>query len=313
MNLTNPKKVSLASICGPLALLVSTIASGPALLAGSPSPPKAEDDQLTAVPESTNLIDVLANDSDPDGDALDITVTSTSCTGTIAASNTGFITYTPDGKTQLCNISYTISDGTNTASAQASVRLVPKVVDDYFDVPGGLDSFLIFRNAIADNDVPFPRSITEFTQPEHGTVSYIALPPRYDFRPSPSFWASEGDSFTYTALSDLGTATATVYLTPEDLVRAGGDGPVGVIDITQPINMFATSILSNDTPKGKVEIQSVSAPSHGTATNHGSYISYTPLPSLRDAGNDTFTYTIQRIGYPQLTDTATIRISYIGL
>lgn len=74
--------------------------------------PMAEDD-FAATPLNTPVvIDVLVNDSDPDGDVLTILGAPTTADGTVEVNPDGSITFTPNpGFTGAAVINYTVSDG----------------------------------------------------------------------------------------------------------------------------------------------------------------------------------------------------------
>ena len=72
---------------------------------------------------TTSLLDVLGNDSDPDGDDLTVSAKTDGVHGTVAiTSDDKFVTYTPNNATYTGSdvFTYTISDG-NGGSATASV------------------------------------------------------------------------------------------------------------------------------------------------------------------------------------------------
>jgi outer membrane protein OmpA-like peptidoglycan-associated protein len=85
--------------------------------------PVAVDDAATVLPDSTdNPIDVLANDSDADGDPLTITAVSAPSHGTAAVAGAN-VDYTPaTGYLGEDSFTYTISDGRG-GSATATVRV----------------------------------------------------------------------------------------------------------------------------------------------------------------------------------------------
>lgn len=85
------------------------------------TPPAAADDSASTGENTAVVIDVLANDSDADGDALAITGFSQGTAGSVAESADGKLVYTPSsgffGKDAF---TYTISDG-NGGSSEAAV------------------------------------------------------------------------------------------------------------------------------------------------------------------------------------------------
>jgi|GEM_PF-2436836 len=100
--------------------------------------PVAGDDSFDAVAGYTVELPVealLANDSDPDGDPLTVTAVSSAGNGVTTLEN-GIVTYTPginfEGTDQF---TYTVSDGTDSATATVSVN----VVNPYDDIIEGGD------------------------------------------------------------------------------------------------------------------------------------------------------------------------------
>ena len=88
--------------------------------------PKIQDDNASAVPGVPVVINVLANDSDVDGDTLIVTaVGNPSKPGATATKNAnGTITYlVPVGATGTDSFTYTVSDGTVTAQATVHVTI----------------------------------------------------------------------------------------------------------------------------------------------------------------------------------------------
>lgn len=88
--------------------------------------PDAQDDGLFVTDQSQQLViaaaDLLANDSDPDGDTLQIVSVQGAAHGTVSIAANGDIIYTPNGTyVGTDSFSYTLSDGTTTDVAQVSV------------------------------------------------------------------------------------------------------------------------------------------------------------------------------------------------
>ncbi|MGH1370369.1 MAG: Ig-like domain-containing protein, partial [Maritimibacter sp.] len=89
--------------------------------------PEAEDDTATTPEETPVVIDVLANDSAPDGDPLTVTE-ATSPNGTVEIDPvTGELTFDPeDNFNGTTTITYTVSDGNGgTDVATVTVNVTP--------------------------------------------------------------------------------------------------------------------------------------------------------------------------------------------
>lgn len=97
-------------------------------------PPVAVDDFASTIEDTPVTIDVLANDSDPNGDALAVTATSFPSHGTVEINPDGTVTYTPNPDIfgDSDTFTYTISDG-NGGTATANVTVT---VDELASTPG---------------------------------------------------------------------------------------------------------------------------------------------------------------------------------
>ena len=88
--------------------------------------PVANDDTATTLEDRSVVIDVLDNDTDPDGDPLAVQGTPTADHGTVAVNGDGTITYTPDvGYWGDDTITYQVTDGnggTDTGEVAVTVQ-----------------------------------------------------------------------------------------------------------------------------------------------------------------------------------------------
>jgi len=88
------------------------------------APVASRDDVILTAKEAT-LIDVLANDWDPDNDLLSMTLISQGAKGSVQIMASGELLYTPAKNFKTSDsFSYTISDGELTSTATVNVRLV---------------------------------------------------------------------------------------------------------------------------------------------------------------------------------------------
>jgi hypothetical protein len=122
----------------------STAANRPRLtityVAGDP--PQVTNDTLTVPQDTPGSVNVLANDSDPEGGALTIVNFTLPAHGTLSLSG-GTFTYTPDtGYAGSDSFSYTVADNAGlTATASVSIEvtastLSPSSVDPFFSLLG---------------------------------------------------------------------------------------------------------------------------------------------------------------------------------
>jgi len=108
-----------------------TLSDGAPAPGGTPAnhPPVAQADTATTAPGQPVTVNVLANDSDPDGNTLSVTAATPGQHGSTTRNPDGTITYTPQaGFTGTDTFSYTVGDGkggTATATVTVTVASVP--------------------------------------------------------------------------------------------------------------------------------------------------------------------------------------------
>jgi len=205
--------------------------------------PVAQNDTAATTSGVAVLLDVLANDSDADGDSLTITDTTlTSGEGTVLAIN-GQVQYTPPaGFSGTATISYTIDDDRlGVASAIATVTVTnsgPVAVNDNYNV--NEDEVLVMNapgvlanDTDVDGDTP---SAALVDGPTHGTLTLNANG-SFTYTPATNF--SGSDSFTYNAADGIGTSNpATVSIT----VNSVNDAPVAANDSATTLEDAAVTI-----------------------------------------------------------------------
>ena len=189
--------------------------------------PTAVGDAYTIACSAAATFNVLANDTDPDGDALTITSVSTPGKGT-AAIVAGRIVYTPAASTctgTTDSFTYAISDGrggSSTATVGVTINAAPVVVppvpvnnppvavNDVFIVPCKTSTLLDVLANDSDKDGD-SLTITSITQPSKAGISIGPNGKTLIYNPTEVCFVS--DTFTYT-ISDGkgGKATATVTL-----------------------------------------------------------------------------------------------------
>ncbi|MFC1980298.1 S8 family serine peptidase [Chloroflexota bacterium] len=179
--------------------------------------PVAQDDAATTDEDVAVIIDVLANDSDPDLDPLDVTAVSDPAHGTAAINFDDTVTYTPDaGYNGPDAFTYTISDGQGgTDTANVSVTVNPQndhpVAQD--DAATTDEDAAVIIDVLANDSDPDldPLDVTAVSDPAHGTAA-INFDDTVTYTPDVDY--NGPDAFTYT-ISDGqgGTDTANVSVT----------------------------------------------------------------------------------------------------
>jgi len=272
--------------------------------------PDAVDDNVSTNEDNAISVTVLSNDSDVDGDTLNVTITTDPSDGSIQVNN-NIITYTPDNDFNGSDsFTYTISDGnggTDTATVNVSVNAIndaPVAQDD--SVSTNEDTAITVSVLDNDSDVDLDTlSISATTNPSNGAIQVnggttITYTPNSDYHGA--------DTFTYTVSDGAGgTDTATVNIT----VNSINDNPVAVddnINVNEDDDITFT-VLDNDSDVDgdTINVTSTTNPSNGTINVVGNSITYTP--DVNFDGSDAFTYTISDGAGGTATATVNITIN----
>jgi uncharacterized repeat protein (TIGR01451 family) len=247
------------SVTGSVTVTVGAVNDDPTLNGESGS--TAEDTPLT--------VDVLANDSDVDGDNLTLLAGPVASNGTATVSGDE-ITFTPDADFNgTGTVTYYVTDGTVTNSAQLVVTVTIDVLANDSDPDG---DGLTLISATASN----------------GTVSVSGSD--ITFTPSTNFNGSA--SVTYYVTDGAVTNSARIDLTVDPV----NDVPVAQadsygVDEDGTLNIAAPGVLGND---DDVEGDSLSAILFSDVTN-GTFSlnldgSFTYMPDADYEGADSFSY-----------------------
>ena len=273
-------------------------------------PPVAVDDTPSTDEDTSVDINVLANDTDLDGDTLTVDSFTQPGNGTVTENTDGTLKYTPDADYNgTDSFTYTVSDGqggTDTATVTVTVNPEndpPVAVDDTpsTDEDTSVDINVLANDTDLDGDT---LTVDSFTQPGNGTVTEntdgtLKYTPDADYNGT--------DSFTYTVSDGQGgtdTATVTVTVNPEN------DPPVAVDDTpsTDEDTSVDINVLANDTDLDgdTLTVDSFTQPGNGTVTeNTDGTLKYTPDADYN--GTDSFTYTVS--DGQGGTDTATVTVT----
>ena len=251
-------------------------------------------------------IDVVANDSDVDGDGLTVQSVTQPSNGSVVNNGTD-VTYTPDADwSGTDSFTYTVTDGvlTDTATVTVTVAAVndaPVAVDDPAATTNE-DTAATIDVLANDSDVDLGAlSVDSVTQPVNGIVvnngTDVTYTPDADFNGT--------DTFTYTITDGALTDTATVTVT----VNAINDAPVATDDPSVGTNedtAVVIDVAANDTDidGDSLAVQVVTQPANGFVVNNGTDVTYTPDANFN--GTDTFTYTVTD---GALTDAATVTVT----
>ena len=289
-----PRRLPVASVV----LLLLVVAA--AVDVDGDLPPVAVDDSATTPEDTAVIIDVLANDSDPEGGVLTVTG-ATALNGDVVVNGDGTLTYTPDPDYNGPDtITYTIEDPTGlTATGEVAVTVDP--VDDpvngapvttpdtgttevdtpvTLDDPAGNDTDPD-GDPVTTASVGDPTNGTATLNPD-GTVTYT---------PDPGFVGE--DTIPYVATDGTDDTPGEIVVTVTD--PTGGNGaPVttpdtGTTEVDTPVTLDDPAGNDTDPDGDPVTTASVGDPTNGTATlNPDGTVTYTPDPGF--VGEDTIPY-----------------------
>ena len=276
-------------------------------------PPEAVDDSALVSEDASVLINVLGNDSDPDGDALSVGTLGTPGHGTVVVL-AGKVRYTPTPNySGTDSFTYQACDSFN-ACTSATVNVVvapdndpPVALDDTATTPyeTAVVIDVLKNDSDSDGDV---LAIQTVADPPHGTV--VIANGKVTYTPDAGYEGA--DSFVYFVRDPSGaTATATVRVT----VNPRNNQPPDANDDSATVpedGRVSIPVLTNDTDpeNAPLVIASVNNPPHGTATVASGEIVYVPDPGYE--GPDTFTYQACDPENACATATVTITVTHVN-
>ncbi|MBE7386303.1 MAG: tandem-95 repeat protein [Leptolyngbya sp. SIO1E4] len=269
------------------------------------SSPIANEDSFITVEGNTIAGNVLANDTDPDGDALTASLTKDVSNGTLFLNSSGSFIYQPDTSFKGAdNFSYEISDGELTNIATVSITVVPvnnapiaNFADFSIDEDIGLEGTLTATDIDGDS-----LTFSLMTGAKNGAV-VVNDNGSVIYTPDGNFFGT--DSFSYTVTDGDLTDTGTANITVEPV----NDAPVAGDDSFSAIQ---GKVLSGDVSTNDSDIDSnsltfdlVSETSNGTISlNPDGTFSYSSVSDF--TGVDSFTY---KVSDGDLANIATVNIN----
>jgi len=317
---TNSLEYSSKEGSEPPVLVIETLPGG----GGTNALPVAADNSYTASEDALFSVaapGLLINDTDANGDALSVILTSHPQHGALILAANGGFTYLPSANYNgPDSFTYAADDGRG-GLEPATVTLAVTAVND---PPAAID-----ENHATQEDVPLvvaapgvcandsdldgdALSVQLGNAPAHGSLS-LAANGSFTYTPSPDW--NGADAFTYVLNdghggSDTGSVTLAIGAV-EDSPRATDD--VFVTPEDQPLDIAAPGLMSNDTdPEGDpVSVTLVAAPTRGTIVlfPSGSF-TYSPNPNTN--GSDVFTYELRDVHGGTDTGSVTLNVTPVN-
>ncbi|MFA8388311.1 MAG: Ig-like domain-containing protein, partial [Pelagibaca sp.] len=257
-----------------------------------PEPPVADDDTASTTEDTPVSIDVLANDEDPDGDALSVTSAS-ALNGSVVIEADDRLSYTPNPDFSGTDwIRYGVEDGdgdSDDAVVTVNVTAANDLPVANDDSTSTVEDTLVTINVLGnDSDVDGdPLTVTSATA-TNGSVT-IGAGGSLTYTPNADFTGTDTISYT---ISDGagGTASASVAV----IVAAVNDAPVAVDDTATTVEdtPVTFSVLGNDSDVDgdPLTVTSASATNGSVAIGAGGSLTYTPNADF--SGTDTITYDV---------------------
>ncbi|MBB1378170.1 Ig-like domain-containing protein [Pseudoalteromonas sp. SR43-2] len=252
------------------------------------------------------LINVLANDSDVDGDSLTISAASANIGSVSVVGNQ--IQYTPAADDNgLATVTYTVSDSNGGASTTTLTITITPVNDapiaNADTATMAEDAAPILINVLAnDSDVDGDSLAISAASADIGSVSVVGNQIQY----TPAANDNGLATVTYTVSDNNGgTNTATVAIT----ITAVNDAPVANNDtatMAEDAAPILINVLANDSDEdGDSLAISAASADIGSASVVGNQIQYTPAANTNGLATVTYTVSDNNGG----TNTATVAIT----
>ncbi len=283
-------------------LTASQIAALASTSSGSNSAPNALDDDLVVDEDTSGQIDPLTNDSDPEGDPLEVAgIGNGPANGNAVLNPDGTITYTPDPNFNGADsFEVEVTDGFSVVTSTVSVTVAP-INDDPVANDDSLTASLGIATAmdVLDNDDDIDGDLLVIVDKTDGvnggTVEIAPDGSGVTFTPAAGATAGDTDTFTYTIDDQQGGALQIATVTVNILAEPNID-PVAAVDDVEtdedtPLN-FAPGANDFDGNGDPVVASSIfSDPSNGSATVEADgTVTYTPNANFQ--GEDSFEVTV---------------------
>ena len=258
------------------------------------SAPAANDDNITTEYETKVVIDVLSNDSDIDGDSLNLKSIDVAPQNGSAKIVNSKIEYTPNsGFSGEDTLEYSIDDGSSkTSSAKVTITVkqkpnsAPDAKDDSADIKEDTKTTIDVLNNDSDKDGD-TLSIKSTTTPQHGSA--IIKNNKIEYTPNQNY--NGKDSFKYTIDDGNGNkafANVNINISPVNDIPVASNDKASLNEDSS----ILIDVLSNDKDidGDNLSIKITSKPQNGSVVLENGKVKYTPKANYN--GYDSFKYVV---------------------
>jgi large repetitive protein len=291
--------------------------------------PVATDDITTTIVNTPVVINVKANDYDPNGGQTltNPNIIGTPVGGTALVNPNGTVTFVPTpGFTGVATFTYQVCDNgspvlcdnatvtVNVIPAPALTNRPPVAGNDAATTP--VNTLVISTVATNDSDPDAGQTLTfmRITPPENGVVTINAATGAYQYTPLALFVGI--DSFQYKVCDNGNPSlcdTAWVFVTISNPINSPNVAPTANDDnsATQSGTPVVINVKANDFDLNPNTVLTnptiIGTPTGGTTVvNPNGTVTFTPNPGF--TGTATFKYAVCDNGTPSLCDTATVTV-----
>ncbi len=282
--------------------------------------PVAVVDMITTDEDTPIIVNVLANDSDVDGDILTITSVVGALNGSVVINSDNTLTYTPNTDYNSSEtLTYTVDDGNggiiteNVHITINSVNDAPIAQDDVFEGDQDTD---ITGNLLSDNgngaDSDVDGDVLAIVSQTITTANgMVVISTNGDFTYTPNAGYFGTDNFTYTLEDGQGgvnVATANITLVATNSPPSAQDD---IFDSMRDDELSGNVLINDSDVDGDIlTVQtSVITTSQGGSVSMASTGNFVYSPALGFIGTDTFEYSVFDPSGEQDTASVTINVS----
>jgi hypothetical protein len=277
---------------------------------GAEDAPHAVDDGFVVPADQASELDVLANDSDPEGLALRVARVEAPEHGSATVGEGGAVVYEPEaGYRGLDAFTYAVTDPGG-LEATATARIT---VGQANRAPVAADDFVSTSPSVPIDIGP----LTNDTDPDGDALVIVSAGPSPNgvllllgddtLRYAPRGEVVGEERIPYVVrdaggLTDIGEIVVTVAVRP-GAPRAYDDDAA-----TRASELVNIDVLANDSaPAGALRLVDLGGPRGGTASIEGSEVRYAPRAGF--VGVDQFTYTAEDAALQRATATVVVRVA----